>query len=83
MGGGDTEADFLLKEYRMSMVRARPETDHELLEEAVRYASGGSVWDTSCPYAAALCKPYFVRALSCIAVALLASWTQCILQVTV
>jgi hypothetical protein len=81
--GDDAEAEFLLSQYRSSMVRARPETDHELLEEAVRYASGGSVWDTSKPFVAALCKPYFVRALSGIAIALLASWTQCILQVAV
>jgi hypothetical protein len=63
------------------MVHARPETDCALLEEAVRYASGGSVWGTSRPYDAALCKPYFVWALSGIGAALLASLTQCILQV--
>jgi hypothetical protein len=79
--GGNGEAEFLLRQYRLSMARARPETDHELLEEAVRNASGGSVWGTSCPFDAALCKPYFVWALSGIGAALLASLVQCVLQV--
>ena len=77
----DEDAAFLLAQYRKSMVHARPETDHELLEEAVQTASGGSVWGTSCPYNAALCKPYFVWALSGMGAALLASLTQCVLQV--